>query len=331
MVLIEAVTDNNLTPAVFKEALMMVSWRWGLRRDLVMTIFEAAGDDGWASISRRTIARRIGCSDRYVADLLGSVGRLWRVERVILREAGRGGRVTRLRVNPNLRSWREVPWIVADPDERDRRYAAAAYDEAMARWVAPFMFGNGAMGRAANGAVTAPFRGPAPEPMARWVAPNPPLIGAVAAPMPPPEWRDGPPPNGAMGRAKPAPNGAPSLLASSNSLEKERELAAETAQATAVIDAIYEATGKRLWGVPRGQLVALVDALDDPSWIVTELLRPGAVAGWQDAIQLVADLLARGRPTLGPLAPRRCPICGNATIDGADFCPEAPDCLASTR
>jgi hypothetical protein len=302
----------------------MIHHRWGVRADIVTEIQRAAGEDGWAAIGRRTIARRAGCSERYVANLLGPKGPLWYVERVVQREPGAGTRPTRWRLNPNVAEWRKVPWTIADPDERARRLLESdlqARYALVARQLAPLLEISGAMDRAASGALSSPLRGPAAGLVARPIAPLDPLSGAKSAPQAPPQWRDESP---LVARPiAPLANGSgatPTVLLGFR--EREGGAVAESRQALAVIEAIDEATGVRLWGPKRAQLVGTVNGLDDAGWIVAEVKRARPVRlGPLAAIQLVTDMVAAGRPATGPQSARKCPICGNATIEGATFCP----------
>lgn len=309
--------------------------RWGIRYNIVKEILSAAGEDGWASIGRRAIARRARCSERYVADLLGPKGPLWYIERVIHREPGSGTRPTRWRLNPNVAQWRGVPWTVADPDERARRLIEAdlnARFALVARQLAPLAEIAGAAGRATSGELTSPLRGLAAEfDGASGAADRAAraLSGALFAPQATPQWRD----EMALAARPIAPqangSGAPLSMPLGFSRERERESANED-QAAAVLDAIAEATGTRPFGPIAAQLIDSLAGVEEVGWIVAQVLRPRRVKmGTIECAEWVRALVAHGPPTAAPPI-RTCPICGNATLAGADFCPDAPDCLPPT-
>jgi hypothetical protein len=144
-------TRHSIPHEVFEEAFAMIRiGHWGdTRASIVRQVHEAErlSPDGWARLSTRTIERRAGSgSRRYVYSLVGAHGSLWKIDHILLRTPGRGGRATCLRVNPNVGAWRRVPWTITDPDLRAARLADAAERnqvteqvERMARLSAPIL------------------------------------------------------------------------------------------------------------------------------------------------------------------------------------------------
>lgn len=112
--------DNPLEDALDAAVAMIDVRRWGLRLRVVTLIRRELrfSSDDWAYVGRRDLAARLRCSDRYLWDLLGDQGTLWRVDRVLERgQVGAGQRGTAYRIHPPDQ-WRNVPWL---EDNRELR------------------------------------------------------------------------------------------------------------------------------------------------------------------------------------------------------------------
>jgi hypothetical protein len=111
------------------DALQMVDTaKWGQARLQILLVVqkEAVDGDGWCRLGYRAIARKAHVSDRWMHELLYSrPGRpgAWMTTRehlLLIGATGAGHRGTAVRVNPNVRGWRGVPWRVG-PEELELR------------------------------------------------------------------------------------------------------------------------------------------------------------------------------------------------------------------
>jgi hypothetical protein len=112
--------DNPLEDALDAALAMIDVRRWGLRVRIVSLVRRELRitPDDWVYVGYRDLAARLACSDRYLWDLLGDKGTLWRVDRVLERgRVGAGQRGTAYRLHPPDQ-WRNVPWL---EDNRELR------------------------------------------------------------------------------------------------------------------------------------------------------------------------------------------------------------------
>jgi len=112
--------DNPLEDALDAALAMIDVRRWGLRLRIVALIRRELriSPDDWVYAGYRDLAARLACSERYLWELLGDKGTLWRVDRVLERGLlGAGQRGTAFRIHPP-EQWRNVPWL---EDNRELR------------------------------------------------------------------------------------------------------------------------------------------------------------------------------------------------------------------
>lgn len=131
----------------------------------VVAVAQAEEPDGWCRLSRRDLARKAGCSDGRVWELVGNPGELCRINHVLQRgQRGAGRRPSELRVVLDIDKWRGVPWKESDAELRGYRLQAGLEPalEAMDASLALTAFWRGLLPRQRGGlvarSITAPRR-----------------------------------------------------------------------------------------------------------------------------------------------------------------------------